>query len=84
MRRQDAGALPTAACLKWTHDDINAHMMFGHQGEEDRSIYQLLDALMRGKKQPRSPGIRQEPGIRQGRQRTGAEGQGEANGRSEG
>ena len=37
-------------CLRWSHDDINEHMMFGHHGEEADSIYKLFDQLQRGEK----------------------------------
>ena len=30
-------------CLRWTHDNINRNMMFGHGGAEDASIYKLVD-----------------------------------------
>jgi len=38
-------------CLRWTHDDINSKMMFGHGGKDDESILKLFDQLQRGNKQ---------------------------------
>lgn len=32
-------------CLRWTHKDINAGMMFGFGGQPDESIFKMLDEL---------------------------------------
>ena len=39
-------------CLRWTHATINRKMMFGHGGEDDESIFKLVDQLQRDVRQP--------------------------------
>lgn len=39
-------------CLRWTHASIHSKMMFGHGGHEASSIFQLVDELQRGSKEP--------------------------------
>ena len=39
-------------CLRWTHNRINASMMFGHGGQPDESVFKLIDELQRQKKTP--------------------------------
>merc|ERR1712086_410600 len=37
-------------CLRWTHDDVNSKMMFGRGGEDNESIFKLVDQLQRSVK----------------------------------
>ena len=39
-------------CLRWTHASINRNMMFGHGGEDNESIFKLVDQLQRGETTP--------------------------------
>ena len=41
-------------CLWWTHDDINADMMFGHGGRPDASVLKFFDELQRHRAHPDS------------------------------
>jgi hypothetical protein len=39
-------------CLRWAQSCINRNMMFGHHGQDDESIFKLVDELQRGVKAP--------------------------------